>query len=93
MSAGCSPECFRNPDAADGNIGICHPLGFIFRCPRVLTFSRLQIVGIWIWEDICWCSVFSRLPGLRDSHIPTFLASTVGFQGLAVWELCLNSFL
>ena len=29
------------------------------------TYSRLQKVGIWAWDALCWCSFFSRLWGWR----------------------------
>ena len=32
--------------------------------------SRLQKVGIWAWDDLCWLSFFSRFFGFEDSHIP-----------------------
>ena len=28
-----------------------------------MSFSRLQKVGIWAWDDVCWLSFFSRLWG------------------------------
>ena len=35
-------------------------------------YSRLQKVGIWIWDDLRWFSFFSRLRVWGYSHIPTF---------------------
>ena len=41
------------------------------------TYSRIQKVGIWAWDDLGWMSFFSRLWGWRTVTFKNCLASTV----------------
>ena len=49
-----------------------YPLRLSSFSMQLTCYRRVQKVGIWAWDDLCWLSFFSRRWGWRGGQIPTF---------------------
>ena len=62
-------------------------LPFARSSPVYMRSSKLQEVGIWMWEDVCWFSLFLGF-GVRGTSCSNLLATTVYYENSESLCIC-----